>query len=173
MKRATTVAALAVLAACGTDQPDAELTPAPTTTDATTTTVAPTTTTTVAGSFEVAADVLPEAEADVSDEDWWEAQPGFTGVWPNEAESYPVASDHGGYSDLSSTLAAIAACESGNDPTAVSPDGLYRGALQFDRETWRSVGGEGDPADASIEEQYHRGALLYEQRGGAPWPNCP
>ena len=47
------------------------------------------------------------------------------------------------------TLAAIGACESGGDPTAVSSDGSYRGKYQFDYGTWESVGGSGDPAAAS------------------------
>ena len=41
----------------------------------------------------------------------------------------------------SETLEAIAACESGGDPTAVSADGSYRGKYQFDYGTWASVGG--------------------------------
>ncbi len=70
------------------------------------------------------------------------------------------------------TLRAIAQCESGGDPRAVSPGGTYRGLLQFDRATWQSVGGVGDPAAASPAEQYKRGAILYAQRGSAPWPIC-
>jgi hypothetical protein len=70
------------------------------------------------------------------------------------------------------TLQAIAQCESGGDPGAVSADGTYRGLLQFDLQTWRSVGGTGDPAAASVEEQYRRGAMLYAQRGSSPWPVC-
>src|SRR4029079_10369093 len=38
-------------------------------------------------------------------------------------------------------LEAIAQCESGGDPTAVSADGTYRGLFQFDYGTWASVGG--------------------------------
>src|SRR5690606_32496172 len=51
------------------------------------------------------------------------------------------------------TLAAIAACESGGDPTAVSADGAYHGKYQFDLGTWESVGGRGDPAAAPEREQ--------------------
>jgi soluble lytic murein transglycosylase-like protein len=70
------------------------------------------------------------------------------------------------------TLEAIAACESGGDPTAVSSDGTYRGKYQFSRSTWASVGGSGDPAAAPEDEQDHRAALLYERTGGGAWPNC-
>jgi hypothetical protein len=70
------------------------------------------------------------------------------------------------------TLDAIAACESGGDPTAVSSDGSYRGKYQFDYGTWESVGGSGDPAAASEVEQDYRAALLYSQSGSSPWPIC-
>jgi Transglycosylase-like domain/Putative peptidoglycan binding domain len=70
------------------------------------------------------------------------------------------------------TLERIAQCESGGDPTAVSADGTYRGKYQFDRETWRQMGGKGDPADADESEQDRIAAKLYAARGTAPWPNC-
>ena len=86
---------------------------------------------------------------------------------------YPAASRvPTGYGGGSPTLRAIAQCESGGNPRAVSPSGAYRGLLQFDQKTWESVGGSGDPAAASAAEQYHRGAILYARRGAAPWPVC-
>jgi hypothetical protein len=72
----------------------------------------------------------------------------------------------------SSTLEAIAACESGGDPSAVSADGAYHGLYQFDYGTWASMGGSGDPAAASPEEQTYRAAVLYSQSGSSPWPIC-
>jgi soluble lytic murein transglycosylase-like protein len=70
-----------------------------------------------------------------------------------------------------STLNAIASCESGGDPTAVNPAGYY-GKYQFDLGTWASVGGRGNPADASEAEQDYRAALLYSRAGSSPWPVC-
>lgn len=70
------------------------------------------------------------------------------------------------------TLEAIASCESGGDPTAVSADGSYRGKYQFDYGTWAAVGGSGDPAAAPEAEQDYRAALLYAQSGTSPWPVC-
>lgn len=70
------------------------------------------------------------------------------------------------------TLEAIASCESGGDPTAVSSDGSYRGKYQFSFETWAAVGGSGDPAAASEAEQDYRAALLYVQSGPGQWPVC-
>jgi Transglycosylase-like domain len=72
----------------------------------------------------------------------------------------------------SSMLQAIAACESGGDPTAVSADGTYHGLYQFDYGTWASVGGSGDPGAASPAEQTYRAALLYSRSGSSPWPIC-
>ena len=71
-----------------------------------------------------------------------------------------------------STLEAIAACESGGDPTIVSADGSYRGKYQFSYGTWEAVGGSGDPAAAPEAEQDYRAALLYAQSGSSPWPVC-
>jgi hypothetical protein len=71
---------------------------------------------------------------------------------------------------VSPVLEAIAACESGGNPRAIGGGGLYRGKYQFDFGTWASVGGSGDPAQASEAEQDRRAAILYAQRGAAPWP---
>lgn len=71
-----------------------------------------------------------------------------------------------------SNLDAIRQCESGGNYGAVSPSGKYRGAYQFDQQTWQSVGGSGDPAAASAAEQDQRAAALAQQRGSSPWPNC-
>lgn len=70
------------------------------------------------------------------------------------------------------TLEAIAACESGGDPEAVSSDGTYMGLFQFDQGTWESVGGSGLPTEASVAEQEYRAALLYSRSGSSPWPVC-
>jgi len=70
------------------------------------------------------------------------------------------------------TLTAIAACESGGDPSAVSADGTYRGKYQFSRETWAAMGGSGDPAAAPEAEQDRRAAALYAQAGAGQWPVC-
>jgi hypothetical protein len=75
-------------------------------------------------------------------------------------------------SDAQSTLQRIAQCESGGSPTAVSADGTYRGKYQFDRTTWRDMGGTGDPAEAPEAEQDRIAAQLLAQRGTAPWPVC-
>ena len=72
-----------------------------------------------------------------------------------------------------STLEAIASCESGGDPQAVSPGGQYRGKYQFSLSTWHNLGGKGDPADAPEAEQDRIALKLYRRSGTAPWPNCP
>jgi hypothetical protein len=72
----------------------------------------------------------------------------------------------------SSTLAKIAQCESGGNPTAVSSSGHYRGKYQFSRATWREYGGSGDPAAAPEAEQDRIAAALLAARGTSPWPVC-
>jgi peptidoglycan hydrolase-like protein with peptidoglycan-binding domain len=69
-------------------------------------------------------------------------------------------------------LSQIAECESGGNPRAISPGGQYRGKYQFSLETWRALGGSGDPADAPESVQDRLALKLYRQRGTAPWPNC-
>jgi peptidoglycan hydrolase-like protein with peptidoglycan-binding domain len=73
---------------------------------------------------------------------------------------------------VAAVLAKLAECESGGDPTAVSPSGQYRGKYQFSQATWESLGGTGDPAEADENVQDVFAAALYAQRGLAPWPAC-
>jgi Transglycosylase-like domain len=73
---------------------------------------------------------------------------------------------------VSPQLEAIAACESGGDPTAIGGGGLYRGKYQFTYETWASVGGTGDPAAAPEAEQDARAAALLARDGAGHWPVC-
>ena len=86
-----------------------------------------------------------------------------------EADDSSAAASSG---DAAATLQRIAQCESGGNPSAVSADGTYRGKYQFDRETWRAMGGSGDPADAPEAEQDRIAAALLAQRGTSPWPVC-
>jgi uncharacterized protein YabE (DUF348 family) len=64
--------------------------------------------------------------------------------------------------------AAVAKCESGGNPRAVNPAGYY-GLYQFSLPTWRSVGGTGNPIDASPEEQLMRAQTLYARSGPGQW----
>jgi hypothetical protein len=90
------------------------------------------------------------------------------GVLKRMTATVPVAS--GGA--VSPQLEAIAACESGGDPTAIGGGGLYRGKYQFTYETWASVGGSGDPAAAPEAEQDARAAELLARDGAGHWPVC-
>jgi hypothetical protein len=69
-------------------------------------------------------------------------------------------------------LAAIAQCESSGNPRAIGGGGQYRGLFQFDTATWQAVGGQGDPAAASVAEQVKRAQILYAQAGPGQWPVC-
>ena len=68
--------------------------------------------------------------------------------------------------------AALAKCESGGNPTAVSSTGKYHGLYQFSVSTWQAVGGAGLPSDASAEEQTARAKMLYNRSGAGQWPHC-
>ena len=84
--------------------------------------------------------------------------------------SAPRKASAGGGS--TATLARIARCESGGNPTAISSSGQYRGKYQFSRPTWRALGGKGDPAKAPEAVQDAMAAKLLAQRGTSPWPVC-
>lgn len=77
-----------------------------------------------------------------------------------------------GSTRLPRAMRRIAECESGGDPTAVSPDGRYRGKWQFTRATWRRLGGTGDPAKAAESVQDRVALKLHRQSGTDPWPAC-
>ena len=68
-------------------------------------------------------------------------------------------------------LQAIAACESGGNPSTDTGNGFY-GKYQFTQETWQAVGGTGNPAAAPEAEQDRRAAQLYAQAGPSQWPVC-
>jgi LysM repeat protein len=76
-----------------------------------------------------------------------------------------------GKATLSGAWAKVANCESSGNPRAVNGAGYY-GLFQFDLQTWRSVGGSGNPTQASAAEQLMRAKKLYAQRGASPWPVC-
>lgn len=66
---------------------------------------------------------------------------------------------------------ALAACESGGNWQINTGNG-YFGGLQFSQGAWNSVGGSGEPHNASREEQISRGKLLQERRGWGAWGAC-
>jgi hypothetical protein len=69
-------------------------------------------------------------------------------------------------------LRRIAECESHGNPRSVGGGGTYRGAYQFSEQTWRAVGGRGDPAAAPMAEQTRRAARLLARSGPSQWPVC-
>jgi resuscitation-promoting factor RpfB len=78
----------------------------------------------------------------------------------------------GGGAAGSLNWAALAKCESGGNPGAVSPNGLYYGLYQFSVQTWRAMGGSGLPTQASPAEQTARAQDLYNRSGAGQWPVC-
>jgi len=69
-------------------------------------------------------------------------------------------------------LEAIAQCESGGNPAAVSSNGMYHGKYQFSVATWAATGGSGLPSQAPEAEQDMRAAMLYASSGPGQWPVC-
>jgi len=82
-----------------------------------------------------------------------------------------VARHENAAATASAPLEAIAACESGGNPSTNTGNGFY-GKFQFTQQTWESVGGTGNPAAASEAEQNRRAAMLYAREGSSPWPVC-
>jgi uncharacterized protein YabE (DUF348 family) len=74
--------------------------------------------------------------------------------------------------DTGANWAALAQCESGGRPGAVSPNGLYHGLYQFSVDTWQRMGGTGLPSEATAREQTYRAILLFTRSGAGQWPHC-
>lgn len=88
---------------------------------------------------------------------------------PVQPAADPGASAGGAAAGLN--WAALAECESSGNPKAVNPAGYY-GLYQFSLRTWASVGGSGNPVDASVAEQTNRAQILYNKAGAGQWPHC-
>lgn len=69
------------------------------------------------------------------------------------------------------TFNSLAQCESSGDWSADTGNGFY-GGLQFTLDSWQLVGGSGNPADTSQDEQIMRGSLLQSRQGWVAWPKC-
>lgn len=79
-------------------------------------------------------------------------------------------------------LDRLAACESAGDldptdglridPRAYNPTGPFLAAFQFLASTWRSLGGRGDPRDATYGEQRDRARLIPLSAWRGQFPSC-
>ena len=76
-------------------------------------------------------------------------------------------------------LSRLRECESTDNYRAVSRSGLYRGAYQFDRNTWDSVAErhfewlvDRDPVEVEPWWQDAMARALWSERGRQPWPVC-
>ena len=70
-----------------------------------------------------------------------------------------------------STWHELAHCESSGDWSINTGNGFY-GGLQFTLDSWRLVGGEGYPHEASPQEQMDRALRLQRIQGWEAWPVC-
>lgn len=69
------------------------------------------------------------------------------------------------------TWDSLAECESSGNWSDDTGNGFY-GGLQFTLESWQTVGGTGNPADASRDEQIMRAEMLQQEQGWTAWPDC-
>ena len=67
-----------------------------------------------------------------------------------------------------------AECESGGDPRAIGGGGIYRGAFQFMRSTWKSSPKSpgGDPIAYPYRTQAVVAVMLKRRDGAGHWPVC-
>lgn len=70
-----------------------------------------------------------------------------------------------------STWDRLAQCESSGNWAANTGNGFY-GGLQFTLSSWRAVGGQGLPSQASKAEQIARAQQLQAMQGWGAWPVC-
>lgn len=76
---------------------------------------------------------------------------------------------------VSSAALHVSTCESGRSLTAVGHYAgvWYFGRWQFRLDTWRSVGGSGNPVRANELEQDYRAYLLWKRDGWSQWQCTP
>ena len=67
-----------------------------------------------------------------------------------------------------------AECESGGDPRAIGGGGIYRGAFQFMKSTWKTSPKSpgGDPIRYTYKTQAVVAVALKKRAGTGPWPVC-
>jgi LysM repeat protein len=66
---------------------------------------------------------------------------------------------------------ALAQCEASGNWAANTGNGFY-GGLQFTMQTWRGFGGQGNPANASREQQIAVAERVLAVQGTNAWPAC-
>ncbi|MCT1829390.1 resuscitation-promoting factor [Brevibacterium luteolum] len=65
---------------------------------------------------------------------------------------------------------SVVKCESNFNPRAINQSNrAHFGLFQFKLATWRSVGGSGNPIDASPQEQFKRAKILQKKAGWGQW----
>ncbi|WP_238147709.1 MULTISPECIES: transglycosylase family protein [Micrococcaceae] len=66
---------------------------------------------------------------------------------------------------------AVAQCESGGDWSTSTGNG-FSGGLQFTPSTWAAFGGQGDPQNASKDQQIQVAEKVLAEQGPGAWPVC-
>ena len=100
---------------------------------------------------------------------------GGTGTTPPSADSDEYARIWSGIPSREKRWArATSRCESGGNPDAVGGGGIYRGAFQFLKSTWKASPKSpgGDPIDYDYRTQAVVAVLLKKRDGAGHWPVC-
>lgn len=117
----------------------------------------------------VYADGVPRSKTLVSSEVSVPATPQVIVVGTKPVPVAPATTYHVKADGLN--WAALARCESGGRANLVDPP--FYGLYQFRLSTWRAVGGQGLPSDASPAEQTYRAQLLFQRSDWrTQWPVC-
>jgi hypothetical protein len=107
---------------------------------------------------------------------------GSGGISPVSHESSTTSSGAGKYERIWRGLRpgerrwanSTAECESGRNPRAIGGGGMYRGAFQFMKSTWRASPRSpgGDPIAFSYRTQAVVAVSLMRRDGAGAWPVC-
>ena len=100
---------------------------------------------------------------------------GGAGTAPQTAESSEYARIWSGIPSREKRWArATSRCESGGNPDAIGGGGIYRGAFQFLKSTWKASPKSpgGDPVDYDYRTQAVVAVLLKKRDGAGHWPVC-
>ena len=99
--------------------------------------------------------------------EWYETEPDAAVAFVEAQRMTPPPAPEPSWSVWDS----LAECESGGD-WAINTGNGYYGGLQFSLTSWKAVGGQGYPHQASRAEQISRAESLKAIQGWGAWPGC-
>ena len=98
---------------------------------------------------------------------------------PKQVEAYLTVTEPHREVLTAGQLSQLRTCESTDNYAAIGGGGAYRGAYQFNRQTWNGVARRHypwlvrvDPARAEPWWQDAMARALWSESGRSPWPHC-